>query len=119
MSIRSWLSVAAVCVFVSVAEAQVPPVPVTDQVALLKSGDATAQRNKRIVFDFWRIVYEGRPCRPSHPGTWPRPTSNTTQNMASGRETLAAVLQEDQAATAGHRPHQGAGDLHHRRSRRG
>ena len=86
MSIRSWLSVATVCVFVTIAEAQVPPVPVTDQLALLKSGDATAQRNKRTVFDFWRIVYEG-----GHADLAPKYMSEGyiqhNPNMASGRQT--------------------------------
>ena len=118
MSIRSWLSVAAVCVFVSGVQAQVPRVPVTDQVALLKSGDATAQRNKRTVFVFWRIVYEG-----GHADLAPKYMSEGyiqhNPNMASGQGDLAAVLQEDRASAADCRPHQGAGDLHHRRPRPG
>ena len=41
------------------ATAQVPPAPAGDQIAMLRSADPTLARNKRHVFDFWRIVYEG------------------------------------------------------------
>src|SRR6185312_16160123 len=44
---------------VASAPAQVPPVATTDQLALLKSGDPKLAHNKQVVFDFWRIVYEG------------------------------------------------------------
>ncbi len=40
--------------------AQEAPVPAADQLALLKSPDPKLARNKQFVFDFWRIVYEGR-----------------------------------------------------------
>jgi predicted SnoaL-like aldol condensation-catalyzing enzyme len=43
----------------SLAHAQVPPVPAADQLAMLASPDPQLARNKRLVFDFWRIVYEG------------------------------------------------------------
>jgi len=41
------------------APAQVPPVENPDQLAMLKSDDPQLAKNKRLVFDFWRIVYEG------------------------------------------------------------
>ena len=41
------------------AHAQVPPMPAADQLAMLKSDDPKLARNKKHVFDFWRIVYEG------------------------------------------------------------
>jgi predicted SnoaL-like aldol condensation-catalyzing enzyme len=41
------------------AQAQVPPAPVPDQLAMLQSADPHLARNKKLVFDFWRIVYEG------------------------------------------------------------
>ncbi|MGH8149968.1 MAG: nuclear transport factor 2 family protein [Steroidobacteraceae bacterium] len=37
----------------------VPPVENSDQLAMLKSDDFTLEGNKRLVFDFWRIVFEG------------------------------------------------------------
>lgn len=36
-----------------------PLVPAADQLALLESDDPKLARNKKFVFDFWRIVYEG------------------------------------------------------------
>jgi len=41
------------------AHAQEPPVPARDQLAMLESPDPKLARNKKLVFDFWRIVYEG------------------------------------------------------------
>jgi predicted SnoaL-like aldol condensation-catalyzing enzyme len=43
----------------AVAHAQVAPVQGPDQLAMLKSDDPHLARNKRLVFDFWRIVFEG------------------------------------------------------------
>jgi predicted SnoaL-like aldol condensation-catalyzing enzyme len=36
-----------------------PPVAAKDQLSMLKSDDPKLARNKKHVFDFWRIVYEG------------------------------------------------------------
>jgi predicted SnoaL-like aldol condensation-catalyzing enzyme len=41
------------------AGAQEPPVENPDQLSMLKSDDPKLARNKKHVFDFWRIVYEG------------------------------------------------------------
>ncbi|MGH8261480.1 MAG: nuclear transport factor 2 family protein [Steroidobacteraceae bacterium] len=43
----------------TMARAQVPPVANPDQLSMLKSSDPILARNKRLVFDFWRIVFEG------------------------------------------------------------
>ena len=43
----------------AMAQAQVPPVASSDQLAMLRSGDPAVASNKRLVFDFWRIVFEG------------------------------------------------------------
>jgi predicted SnoaL-like aldol condensation-catalyzing enzyme len=40
-------------------KALAPLVVAKDQLALLKSRDPKLARNKKLVFDFWRIVYEG------------------------------------------------------------
>ena len=40
-------------------KALAPLVVAKDQLALLSSADAKLARNKKLVFDFWRIVYEG------------------------------------------------------------
>ncbi len=39
--------------------APVPPVENPDQLSMLRSDDPALARNKRLVFDFWRIVFEG------------------------------------------------------------
>ena len=44
---------------VAVAGAQAPPVENPDQLSMLKSDNPQLARNKKLVFDFWRIVYEG------------------------------------------------------------
>jgi len=41
------------------AHAQVPPLENPDQLSMLKSDNPILARNKKLVFDFWRIVYEG------------------------------------------------------------
>ena len=43
----------------SVAQAQVPVLASPDQERLLSGGDAKAVANKRLVYDFWREVFEG------------------------------------------------------------
>jgi predicted SnoaL-like aldol condensation-catalyzing enzyme len=40
--------------------AQVAPAENPDQLAMLKDVNPQLARNKKFVFDFWRIVYEGR-----------------------------------------------------------
>jgi predicted SnoaL-like aldol condensation-catalyzing enzyme len=42
------------------AQAQVAPTEGADQRSMLKDADPALARNKKFVFDFWRIVYEGR-----------------------------------------------------------
>jgi predicted SnoaL-like aldol condensation-catalyzing enzyme len=42
------------------AQAQMAPTENPDQLSMLKDKDPRLARNKRFVFDFWRIVYEGR-----------------------------------------------------------
>jgi predicted SnoaL-like aldol condensation-catalyzing enzyme len=41
-------------------EAQEAPTENPDQLSMLKDKDPHLARNKKFVFDFWRIVYEGR-----------------------------------------------------------
>jgi hypothetical protein len=53
---RPWLAVLLVLPLLAVA--QVPVTPAADQEAMLRSGDARAQKNKRFVYDFWREVFE-------------------------------------------------------------
>ncbi len=71
---------------ISAAHAQVPPVGNPDQRAMLKSDDPQLAKNKRLVFDFWRIVYEG-----GHMEDAPKYMAETyiqhNPNVKSGRAT--------------------------------
>jgi hypothetical protein len=44
----------------SSVRAQVAPTENPDQLSMLKDANPQLARNKKFVFDFWRIVYEGR-----------------------------------------------------------
>jgi predicted SnoaL-like aldol condensation-catalyzing enzyme len=74
------------CLFTA-AHAQVSPVPLMDQQAMLKSDDPRLARNKKHVFDFWRIVYEG-----GHVDQAPRYMAEGyvqhNPNLPSGRKTF-------------------------------
>jgi predicted SnoaL-like aldol condensation-catalyzing enzyme len=73
------------------AHAQVPPVPAPDQLAMLKSPDPKLAHNKRTVFDFWRIVYEG-----GHLDEAPRYMAETyiqhNPNVTSGRAAFVQLF---------------------------
>jgi len=53
-----WLLLASAAWLAPVGEAQVAVVPAASQEALLASADAGLAANKRLVYDFWREVYE-------------------------------------------------------------
>lgn len=60
MNTRITASFACVSVlFAPASFAQVAVSPAADQSVLLQSKDATLARNKRLVYDFWREVFEG------------------------------------------------------------
>ena len=73
------------------AAAQVPPVASSDQLSMLKSDDAQLGRNKKLVFDFWRIVYEG-----GHMDQAPQYMAETyiqhNPNVKSGRAAFVEVF---------------------------
>lgn len=54
-----WLALWCSVIVVAPARAQVPVAAATDQAALLASGDPELAHNKRLVYDFWRVVLEG------------------------------------------------------------
>jgi predicted SnoaL-like aldol condensation-catalyzing enzyme len=57
---RLGLALACCALFAAApARAQLPVVPAADQEALLASGDPALAANKKLVFDFWREVFEG------------------------------------------------------------
>jgi predicted SnoaL-like aldol condensation-catalyzing enzyme len=53
------LCLAAPLLFAIPAAAQVPVVPNPNQEQMLASADSTLAANKRLVYDFWREVFEG------------------------------------------------------------
>jgi predicted SnoaL-like aldol condensation-catalyzing enzyme len=71
------------------AEAQVPPVAVSakDQQALLASPDPKLARNKKHVYDFWRIVYEGGHVDQAPKYMAPEYIQHNP-NLPSGRQTF-------------------------------
>jgi predicted SnoaL-like aldol condensation-catalyzing enzyme len=75
------------------SDAQVAPVPATDQLAMLASPDPKLARNKKLVFDFWRIVYEG-----GHVDQAPKYMAEGyiqhNPNVQSGRAAFMALFNE-------------------------
>jgi predicted SnoaL-like aldol condensation-catalyzing enzyme len=73
------------------AYAQVPPVQAPDQLAMLKSDNPALARNKRFVFDFWRIVFEG-----GHMDQAPKYMAESyiqhNPNVESGRAAFIRVI---------------------------
>src|SRR5215475_10428177 len=95
---RRWLMSKATLVLgvllagaLSTANAQVPPAAAADQLALLKSDDPKLARNKKHVFDFWRIVYEG-----GHVDQAPKYMAETyiqhNPNVKSGRAAFVELF---------------------------
>ena len=56
---RTLMIGAVLLTLTTMAQAQVPPRASSDQLAMLRSADPALAKNKRLVFDFWRIVFEG------------------------------------------------------------
>ena len=78
----------------SLASAQgVPPVPAADQLAMLKSNDPQLARNKQLVFDFWRICYEGGHMDKVPDYLTPEYIQHNP-NVQSGRDTWIKLFSE-------------------------
>lgn len=59
LSLARVLCLAVALVFAASVRAQAPVVPNSDQQAMLVSPDPKLAANKRLVYDFWREVFEG------------------------------------------------------------
>lgn len=85
-----WLP-ALLLIALPLAQAQVPPTPAADQLSMLKSPDPRLARNKKFVFDFWRIVFEG-----GHMDQAPKYMAETyiqhNPNVASGRAAFVELF---------------------------
>ena len=75
------------------AHAQVPPEPAKDQLKLLESDDPKLARNKRHVFDFWRIVYEGGHVDQAPKYMAPEYIQHNP-NLPSGRDTFVEFFRK-------------------------
>ena len=73
------------------AHAQVPPAGNPEQLSMLKSANPQLAQNKRRVFDFWRIVYEG-----GHLDQAPQYMAESyiqhNPNVVSGRAAFVALF---------------------------
>jgi predicted SnoaL-like aldol condensation-catalyzing enzyme len=91
MKTAHWLPALLLLALLPAAHAQVPPVAAPDQVAMLKSDDPKLARNKKFVFDFWRIVFEG-----GHMDQAPKYMAETyiqhNPNVVSGRAAFVALF---------------------------
>ncbi len=68
-----------------------PLVVASDQRALLKSSDPKLARNKQLVFDFWRIVYEGGHMERAAEFMTPEYIQHNP-NVESGREAFVNTI---------------------------
>ena len=68
-----------------------PLVPAPDQLALLKSADPKIARNKKHVFDFWRIVYEGGHMERAAEFMTPEYVQHNP-NVESGRDAFVRTI---------------------------
>jgi predicted SnoaL-like aldol condensation-catalyzing enzyme len=91
MKTAHWLPAVLLIGLLPAAHAQVAPQPAADQLSMLKSADPTLARNKKFVFDFWRIVFEG-----GHMDAAPKYMAETyiqhNPNVASGRAAFVALF---------------------------
>lgn len=71
----------------------VPPTAAPDQLALLESDDPILARNKRHVFDFWRIVYEGGHLERA-PEYMAEGYLQHNPNVATGREAFVELFKK-------------------------
>jgi predicted SnoaL-like aldol condensation-catalyzing enzyme len=75
----------------TMAYAQVPPAANPDQLSMLKSSDPVLARNKRLVFDFWRIVFEGGHMDQA-PKYMTKEYIQHNPNVVSGRAAFIATI---------------------------
>jgi predicted SnoaL-like aldol condensation-catalyzing enzyme len=78
------------------AHAQAPPTEDPDQLAMLQSDNPQLARNKKLVFDFWRIVYEG-----GHLDQAPKYMAASyvqhNPNVKSGRDAFIELFKKQRA----------------------
>ncbi len=71
--------------------AQVPPVGVPDQAALLNSSDPKLAANKKLVFDMWRAIIQGAHTDLA-PKYFTKDYIQHNPNVATGRDAMVAYM---------------------------
>jgi predicted SnoaL-like aldol condensation-catalyzing enzyme len=74
-------------------QAQVAPTESPDQLSMLKDVNPHLARNKKFVFDFWRIVYEGRHLDQA-PNYMDEGYIQHNPNVTSGRAAFVALFSQ-------------------------
>ena len=75
----------------SPVQAQVAPTENPDQLSMLEDANPQLARNKKFVFDFWRIVYEGRHLDQA-PQYMDEGYIQHNPNVTSGRAAFVALF---------------------------
>lgn len=84
---------AAVALAGPAARAQVPPVGVSDQMALLRSPDPKLAANKRLVFDAWRAIVQGAHTELA-PKYFTEDYIQHNPNVLSGRDNMVRFMNQ-------------------------
>lgn len=87
------LACAAIAACAAFALAQVPPVGVKDQGALLKSQDAKLAANKKLVYDMYRTIVNGGHYEQADK-FFTKGYIQHNPNVASGRDELVAYIKK-------------------------
>ena len=90
MRVFAALLTVALCAAMA-AHAQLPVQPASDQARLLESPDPKLAANKRLVYDFWREVFEGGHMELADK-YMAEGYIQHNPNVASGRDQLAAFI---------------------------
>jgi predicted SnoaL-like aldol condensation-catalyzing enzyme len=85
------ISAALALALLGTALAQVPPVGVADQAALLKSNDAKLAANKKLVFDMWRAIIQGAHTELA-PKYFTQDYIQHNPNVATGRDAMVQYM---------------------------
>ncbi len=89
------VKILACCAFITAgaALAQIPPVGVQNQTALLKSSDAKLAANKQLVFDMYRAIVNGGHYEMAEK-FFTKEYIQHNPNVASGRDALVAFIKQ-------------------------
>ena len=89
--LRTMLLTALLALPSAALQAQEAPTENPDQLSMLKDANPQLARNKKFVFDFWRIVYEGRHLDQA-PAYMDEGYIQHNPNVISGRAAFVALF---------------------------